>query len=210
MSSAKIDEGLICREYKSAADKNKQVGILAELNDCSKEVILEILSRNGAISGVPIKKKTEEASSFSGAKPAYSSKGFKWTAEADAEVSRLSKEGLLLKEIAERMGISVQSIYSRRKYLSSLGKTDKPKKRDDKPIATTKSNDNCNERKAGLDVMTTSEKVISLLKDAGWKVECWNVNVIDGTFVITGGRTKEIGGMTNESKDTCNVEKAEA
>ena len=57
MISEEFDEGFICREYNTAADKNKQVRILAELNDCSKEVILEILSRNGAISGVPIKKK---------------------------------------------------------------------------------------------------------------------------------------------------------
>ena len=189
MSITTIDEGLICREYRQAADKNKQVGILADLNDCKKEVILEILSRHGEITGLPAKKKTEDASSFPGAKPAYSSKGFKWTPEADAEVSRLSKEGLKLNEIAERMGITAQAIYSRRKYLSNIGKADKPKKKTD----IAKSNDNCNEKKAGFDVMTVSEKIIAELKKAGWKVETWCVDVLTETFCITGERIKENG-----------------
>lgn len=189
MSITTIDEGLICREYRQAADKNKQVGILADLNDCKKEVVLEILSRHGEITGLPAKKKTEDVSSFPGAKPAYSSKGFKWTPEADAEVSRLSKEGLKLNEIAERMGITAQTIYSRRKYLSNIGKADKPKKKTD----IAKSNDNCNEKKAGFDVMTVSEKIIAELKKAGWKVETWCVDVLTETFCITGERIKENG-----------------
>lgn len=37
----------ICRSYREAKDKRSQVGVLAELNVCSKDLIREILSRNG-------------------------------------------------------------------------------------------------------------------------------------------------------------------
>ena len=42
----------ICREYRQAKDKDAQIGILADLNQCSKEKILEILKTGGALKPV--------------------------------------------------------------------------------------------------------------------------------------------------------------
>lgn len=40
-------EGEIVREYQQARYKNKQIGILAQLNTCQRKDIIEILERNG-------------------------------------------------------------------------------------------------------------------------------------------------------------------
>lgn len=40
-------EGEIVREYNQARYKNKQIGILAQLNTCQRKDIIEILERNG-------------------------------------------------------------------------------------------------------------------------------------------------------------------
>ena len=42
-----MSDAEIVRSYKNAKDKRSQVGVLAELNACSKDLIREILSRNG-------------------------------------------------------------------------------------------------------------------------------------------------------------------
>lgn len=42
-----MDEGEITRKYKEAKNKNMQVEILADLNACSKDYIIEILVKNG-------------------------------------------------------------------------------------------------------------------------------------------------------------------
>ena len=42
-----MSEYEICREYKQAKDKRVQVGILADLNLCSRKRILLILNQNG-------------------------------------------------------------------------------------------------------------------------------------------------------------------
>lgn len=44
-----MDEGEICREYKSSKYPNKQIEILAQLNCVSKSEIREILIRNGLV-----------------------------------------------------------------------------------------------------------------------------------------------------------------
>ena len=49
-----MDEGEIFREYNSAVNKSEQVKILAELNECSKKEIIEILQKQGA----PVKVRT--------------------------------------------------------------------------------------------------------------------------------------------------------
>lgn len=100
-----IDKAIICNDYKLAKDKNKQIKILAELHACSVEKITEILSKEGLISGIPGAKKKRAP-------------GVNW-AIMDAEVSKLSKEGLSLAEIAERLGINKQAIYDRRKRLKA-------------------------------------------------------------------------------------------
>lgn len=42
-----MSDSEICRSYREAKDKRSQVGVLAELNACSKDYIREILQRNG-------------------------------------------------------------------------------------------------------------------------------------------------------------------
>lgn len=80
------DEELI-NLYKEAKDKNKQIGILADLKCCDVKEILEMLQENGLISGV--KKKSEKG---------------KWTPERLGELKHFLNEGLCYRDIGERMG----------------------------------------------------------------------------------------------------------
>ena len=80
------DEELI-ELYKEAKDKNKQIGILADLKCCDVKEILEMLQENGLISGV--KKKSEKG---------------KWTPERLGELKHFLNEGLCYRDIGERMG----------------------------------------------------------------------------------------------------------
>lgn len=80
------DEELI-ELYKEAKDKNKQIGILADLKCCDVKEILEMLQENGLISGV--KKKSERG---------------KWTPERLGELQHFLDEGLCYRDIGERMG----------------------------------------------------------------------------------------------------------
>lgn len=80
------DEELI-ELYKEAKDKNKQIGILADLKCCDVKEILEMLQENGLISGV--KKKSEKG---------------KWTPERLGELQHFLNEGLCYRDIGERMG----------------------------------------------------------------------------------------------------------
>lgn len=80
------DEELI-NLYKEAKDKNKQIGILADLKCCDVKEILEMLQENGLISGV--KKKSEKG---------------KWTPERLGELQHFLDEGLCYRDIGQRMG----------------------------------------------------------------------------------------------------------
>ena len=80
------DEELI-NLYKEAKDKNKQIGILADLKCCDVKEILEMLQENGLISGV--KKKSEKG---------------KWTPERLGELQHFLNEGLCYRDIGELMG----------------------------------------------------------------------------------------------------------
>jgi len=42
-----MDKGEIVREYRAAKDKKKELGVLADLNECSKAEIAEILVEGG-------------------------------------------------------------------------------------------------------------------------------------------------------------------
>ena len=85
-----MSEGEIVREYKAAADKNKQVNILADLNVCTKDEILQILVKRGAISGLPKKKRRPP---------------IKWTEEMLDEIRQLYGNGKSAQEIADFMGL---------------------------------------------------------------------------------------------------------
>ena len=85
------DTEIVC-SYKQARDKNKQVEILADLNACKKDDILDVLIKNNAITGLKKSKKKRKAP-------------VKWTQEMIEELCRLHEDGLSLKQIAERMGL---------------------------------------------------------------------------------------------------------
>lgn len=44
---AVIDEKEICRNFKEAKDKAGMILILSQLNDCSREEIIQVLEKNG-------------------------------------------------------------------------------------------------------------------------------------------------------------------
>ena len=55
-----MSDSEIVRSYKEAKDKRSQVGVLAELNACSKDYIREILQRNGINAPKPGRKSATE------------------------------------------------------------------------------------------------------------------------------------------------------
>lgn len=66
----------IVRDYKASAKKGKQIGILADMNGCSREKIRDVLRRNGIseaeLPGKPGRKPTaEETEIFKPAKKSY-------------------------------------------------------------------------------------------------------------------------------------------
>ena len=92
----------IVREYVQAKDKNKQVEILADMNLCSRQEILDILTRNGAVTGL-IKKKTPPQKKTR-------KKQVEWSAELTQELLRLNEQKVPKKEIAERLGVDELSV----------------------------------------------------------------------------------------------------
>jgi len=56
-----MSDSEIVRSYKEAKDKRSQVGVLAELNACSKDCIRKILQRNGINAPKPGRKSTTES-----------------------------------------------------------------------------------------------------------------------------------------------------
>lgn len=170
----------IVASFRDAANKNKQIGILSDLNSCKPEDIMEILARHGAITGV--KKKEPEKKEAD--KPKRE-KSTKWTPELDAEVSRLASEGLKITEIAERLGMNVQAIYDRRSALSKVPGVPKSGTRGtnaEKKQVTKK--ENTAGREDSLTTFTVFEKIVGLLAGAGWDVNCCNIDFLEKTVNI--------------------------
>ena len=165
-----MDKGLIIREYRQAKDKNEQVKILAELNGVHPEVITSFLMSEGVIAGA-VKKQRKNP--------------FKWDAEADAEVSRLSKEGFSLKEIAERLGVTPQSIYDRRKRLSKAVTASEVKAA--KAVKAHTGKTDYKERgnmKAGT--VSMFEEIVAKLRSVGLEVDECKVDLLNKSFIIQG------------------------
>ena len=85
----------ICRSYRLAAHKSKQVNVLAVLNACSPQDIIDILTENGEISGMPKKKR---------------SKPQKWTVDDEKKLIECYESGVSVVEIAERFGRDYKSV----------------------------------------------------------------------------------------------------
>ena len=86
-----MDNGEIVRNYRAAKNKNEQIKILADLNACSSQEILDILTDAGAISGC------------------YRVKSHRYTLtpEQRAEIVRLREEGMTFSAIGEKLGVNV-------------------------------------------------------------------------------------------------------
>lgn len=102
-----MSEFEILQDYKSAKDKNKQISILADMNLCSCEEIIEILMKNGAVSGVKKKKSTQRIN---------------WTTEMENDVLRLSQEGDSIERIADKLGLKEGAVRSKLTRLNAKKK----------------------------------------------------------------------------------------
>lgn len=182
-----MDKGLIIREYEQSRDKNAQIAILADLNGCSVDEIMNVLIDAGKISGMPKAKRAKAEST-------------KWTPELDAEVSRLAKEGLTVVEIAERLGMNKQCIYDRRMALKnqakrlSMGFENKLKAENSltcKPTETGIEKKTAEVPPPAKEVCGVLRDIIEMLREVGLEVTECNINVLERSFVISGVEKQE-------------------
>ncbi len=183
-----MSDGEICRSYSEAKNKGAQIGILADLNLCSKKSIRDILCENGLIaepkppsfvkSGretavgkdeeVPIRRINERAAPVD------------WSV-MDREVSKLAAEGLKATQIAERLGISAQAIYDRkRKYkkeAENIMNESKPKPAKKEILEVTAGVP----KEADYSVLG---KVVKLLTDAGFPIVYATYDFKEGNFSL--------------------------
>jgi len=107
----------IARDYRLAKDKNAQVGILAELNGCRKEDIIDILIDEEAISGIKKKKeKPEKTKKADKAKNAVY-----YEKPEDKDIIRWYNEGMKMAEIAERLGLTFHVVQKRIENMKKVG-----------------------------------------------------------------------------------------
>lgn len=108
----------ICRDYRLAKNKNRQLRILADLNVCSVRQIYEILAGQGLISGVS-KKMTKKMTQKK--QKGANKMALQWTEEAINRLIRWREEGLTQLEIAKRLGISKSAVNGKMIRLREAG-----------------------------------------------------------------------------------------
>ena len=173
----------IVRDFQNAANKNKQIMILSQLNNCTTNDILEILANHGAITGIKREKKEEPKVKTARAEPT------KWTPELDAELVRLTAEGSSGDEISERMGIKKQAIFDRRSYLKRLNgravsyKQSKPKavKEENEGVTETMTKTVVN---AMTDIRDVAKNLADVFEVMGYGLSTFSFDVLSGTISI--------------------------
>jgi hypothetical protein len=186
-----MSEFEIVADFKSALNKNKQIGILSDLNDCKPDDIMEILKRHNAIQGMP---KTAETNDV---KPKVKkAPNTKWTSELDAEVSKLASEGHTIAEIAEWLGMNAQAIYDRRRSLSKTigGVVKKTKKNIEK--GTEKAMNNA-ATKGMPDIRDVARNLTDVFDVMGYGLSAFNFDVLSGTISIVAKEKTADGGTSN-------------
>ena len=120
-----MDAGEICRSYAAAKDKNGQIKVLADLNDCSTQEILDVLTDGGMISGIPSKAKASRQKALSGkaaGKPkGKRAAGVEWTVDMTRELIECSEACMTPTDIAERMGLDVAQVRRKKNKLAAAG-----------------------------------------------------------------------------------------
>lgn len=120
-----MDAGEICRSYAAAKDKNDQIKVLADLNDCSTQEILDVLTDGGMISGIPSKAKASRQKALSGkaaGKPkGKRAAGIEWTVDMTRELIECSEACMTPTDIAERMGLDVAQVRRKKNKLAAAG-----------------------------------------------------------------------------------------
>lgn len=95
-----VTEFEIIQSYRQAKNKNKQIGILADLAGTDKQEIIKILMEAGEVTGVKTQKKV----------PVSKKSKVNWTPELTEDLLRLHEEGLKNIEIAERLGVDRKAV----------------------------------------------------------------------------------------------------
>lgn len=95
-----VTEFEIIQSYRQAKNKNKQIGILADLAGTDKQEIIKILMEAGEVTGVKTQKKV----------PVSKKSKVNWTPELTEDLLRLHDEGLKNMEIAERLGVDRKAV----------------------------------------------------------------------------------------------------
>ena len=121
--SLRMSDYKIRVSYRDAKNKNNQIRILADLNLCSKQAILDILTVYGELSGVKTRSKAV-GSKEPQRRGATKTPPVQWTTAEDARLRELYQNGTKCLSIAEMMGRSESSIKNRVNVL----KLSRPKK----------------------------------------------------------------------------------
>lgn len=138
----------LCTLYRDAKDKNKQIGILADMASTSKEQILQMLNENGLITGTPKAKEVKRTMQ-------------KYTAEQNAEIHRLYQQGLDAGEIAERMGMDRDKI--KKKIINDIARGVLNRREDANPKVIQKTQQAKPKTTGNLDLFRTADNLRSLL-----------------------------------------------
>lgn len=130
-----MDAGEICRSYAAAKNKNDQIKVLADLNDCSTQEILDVLTDGGMISGMPVVSSGTKAADKSGRKSVKkkSASTVRWTADGERELIRMYEAGVSSIEMAEKLGREQKQVLNKVHYLRKKGYIFTPDKPDKQP-----------------------------------------------------------------------------
>ena len=115
-----MSEAEVCKSYREAKNKNKQIKILADLCLCEEQEIMDILVRNNQIPGIkaPDKKKK---------------KRYNFTSEEARQIEQMYADKKPAGKIAEKLGLDELSVVNKikrmglpQKYGRGRTKTEKP------------------------------------------------------------------------------------